>query len=143
MDGQKLLKDYSEDIELGGVFARSLTKDAEVVVTAAYAIYKEHIILLLDCFTVVGLLSSRAIDITRESAVEKSLEIVLDVCRAIEQGIVGTPYRVPLPCIAKLYLDKMIIDPWFRETVLNIVRYLSKHRHSGYAVLWRLTRRSY
>lgn len=31
------------------MFKPSLTKEAEVVVGAAHAVYKEHIVLLMDC----------------------------------------------------------------------------------------------
>lgn len=143
MDGQKLLRDYSEDIEVYGVLARGLTRDAEVVVTAAHAVYKELMVLLLDCITITKWFSSKVIDIAREFAVERSLEIALDLCKAIEQGVAEAPYKIPLPHIARLYLSKAVADPYFRRTALNILRYLAKRRQSGYIVLWRLTRKSY
>lgn len=48
MDGEKLLKDYSEEFELESVYVRGLTREAEFAISAAHAIYKEHMVLLID-----------------------------------------------------------------------------------------------
>ncbi len=142
MDGQKLLEDYSEDVEVNDVLARCLTKDAEVVVSIAHAIYKEHLVLLLDYLTIRKWFSRRVLEIAIEFNVEEALEIALSVCRAVEEGIIEVPYKVPLPYITKLYVSKVIKDPWFRGTSVNILKYLARER-SGRITLWRLKRRSY
>jgi hypothetical protein len=37
------------------VRARVLSREAEVVVTVAHAVYKEHMVLLIDCLTMWGM----------------------------------------------------------------------------------------
>ena len=143
MDGQKLISDYSEDIEIDDTLARSLTKDAEVVVTAAHAVYKEHIVLLLDCLTITKWFSKRTMKIAEEFTVMKALETVSAVCRAIEQGIAESPYKIPLTYVARLYLEKMAVDPLYRATSLNIMKYFTKRKYSMHIALWKLTRKSY
>jgi len=143
MDGWRLVRDYSEDFEVDGVWARCLTRDAEVVVAAAHAVYKEHIVLLLDCLTVKKWLSRKVLRLADEFMVRGSLDLVLAVCRGVEEGVVEAPYKIPLTRVVKLYLEKMREDPMFRGTSLNIVRYLLKRERSLYIVLSRLTRKTY
>ena len=143
MDGQKLLKDCSEDIEVNGIPVRSLTGDAEVVVTAAHAAYKEHMVLLLDCLTINAWLSGKAVRIAEEFMVREALDLALHACRAIEGGAAEAPYKIPLPNIARLYLEKIAVDPNFRSTASNIMKYLVRRKHSARIVISRLTRRSY
>jgi len=143
MDGQKLLEDYSEDIEVNGIPTRSLTRDAEVVVTAAHAAYKEHIVLLLDCLTINAWLSGKAVKMAEELMVREALDLTLHACRAIKKGAAEAPYKIPLPNIARLYLEKIAVDPNFRSTASNIMKYLVRRKHSARMVISRLTRRSY
>jgi hypothetical protein len=49
MNGGKLIREQAEDIELSDITARALSRKAEVVVVAAHAVYKEHVVLLMDC----------------------------------------------------------------------------------------------
>ena len=51
MDGGRLLREFSEGFELCGEAVRGLSREAEVAVAAAHAVYKEHLVLLLDCTT--------------------------------------------------------------------------------------------
>jgi len=44
-DGEKLLKEYSEEIMIDNAVARALSIEAETAVSAAHAIYKEHMVL--------------------------------------------------------------------------------------------------
>jgi hypothetical protein len=41
-DDERLLKEYSEEIMINNVRARALTIEAEAAVSAAHAIYMEH-----------------------------------------------------------------------------------------------------
>ncbi len=143
MDGQKLLQEHSEDMEIAGVEARGLTREAEAVVTAAHAAYKEHVVLLLDCITIRGWLTRKGIEIAKEFEVEKSIEIVETICRSIESGALEAPYRIPLPHLAKLYIDKIARDTNFRTTTPNIAKYIAGRKGVGYTLLWRLRRKSY
>jgi hypothetical protein len=49
---RKLLKEYSEEIMINNARARVLTIETETAVSAAHAICKEHMILLIDCLTI-------------------------------------------------------------------------------------------
>ncbi len=98
---------------------------------------------MLDYFKVRRWFSRKAMDIAREFIVEESMEITLEICSAIEWGRAEAPFKLPLPRIARIYLDKAIRDHAFRATTPNILSYLAKRRHSGYVVLLRLRRRSY
>jgi len=51
-DGEKLLEEYSEEIMIDNAVARALTIEAETAVSASHAIYKEHMVLLIDCLTI-------------------------------------------------------------------------------------------
>jgi len=51
LDGGRLLREHREELEIGGFRAYGLTKEAEVVVVAVHAVYKEHMVLLLDCLS--------------------------------------------------------------------------------------------
>ena len=62
MDGGRLLREYSEDVELGGVSARGLSRGAEVAVAAAHAVYKEHLVLLMDCLVGLELAGRRGLE---------------------------------------------------------------------------------
>jgi hypothetical protein len=73
-DDEKLLKEYSEEIMINNVRARALTIEAEAAVSAAHAIYKEHMILLIDCLTIWRWLNKMAWDIAYELDIEKSVE---------------------------------------------------------------------
>ncbi len=143
MDGGKLLREYVEDIMINGVPARGLCSEAEVVVTAAHAVYKEHIVLLIDCFVAWKWVNKRAWDIAVEYSVEEALWELLRACNLIRFGIVEAPYRLKPYTLLRIYLDKICHDPIFRVTMPNIVKYLLQMRDSGRKILSRISRKSY
>ncbi|UNQ73160.1 hypothetical protein [Infirmifilum sp. NZ] len=138
-----LLRDYAEDFEVEGVAVRGLAREAEVAVAAAHAVYKEHMVLLIDCLTLERWLSRRAVEASRELGVERALWVALSACRSIRAGSAEAPYRLPFPLLAGVYAEKTLGDAWFRGTLPNALRYLAGREGAGRVLLSRLTRRSY
>ena len=67
LDGGRLLEETETiDINITGVEAKALTKDAEAIVTAAHAIYKENIYLLSDYYVTKEWLSRKALGLGSE-----------------------------------------------------------------------------
>jgi len=143
MDGSRILRDYSEEFELNGVYVSGITREAEVAVAAAHAVYKEHIVLLIDCITAWKWLTRRALYTAEELKARGALETLIETCRAIREGSIEAPYRLPAPLLLKTVLEKTATDSTFRATAPNILRYIAKHRGPGRAILQRLTRKSY
>ena len=142
MNGEDVLRDFAEDFEVGGHLVRGLSREAEVVVYAAHAVYKEHIILLIDCLTLWRWFSGRVIDIANVLGVKHSLDILASTCGEVIRGA-EAPVRLGIATLARAYANKALSDPIFRGTSINILRYLLTRRDASRAVLSRLTRRSY
>jgi hypothetical protein len=141
INGEKLLK-YAEDFELNGVWVRGISREAEVAVTAAHAIYKEHMVLLIDCLVAQKWMNERTKEIAAELKVEKALEELLNICESVNRGLVEAPIRLKPPTLLATFLEKAVKDSAFRATLPNATRYLMR-RSIGADVLSRLTRKSY
>ncbi|MEZ0346226.1 MAG: hypothetical protein ABWK01_06730 [Infirmifilum sp.] len=141
MDGGLLLEE-AEDAELNGVHARVLTESAEAVVAAAHAVYKEHMVLLLDCMTVERWADGSAEELSRALKAHAALQLVEEVCRSVRSGAAEAPYRLPLPVAVRVLAGKAAVDPHTRATLLNALRYLSR-RDFGRGLAWRILRESY
>jgi hypothetical protein len=142
LDGGRLLRDHREEFEIGGFRAYGLTREAEVVVAAAHAVYKEHMVLLLDCITAWTWTNKRTWSIALELRAQRALEELLKACSMIREGLVETPYKLKPHVILRAYTEKMIGDPVFRATTPNMLRYIATCR-AGAQILARLRRRSY
>jgi len=143
MDGLRLIEEHSSDIELWGTTVRALSREAEVAVAAAHAVYKEHLVLLMDCLVAWRWLSSGAWRVAAELGVEDALRELLKACDLVKRGLAEAPYRLGPHTLARAYLGKALGDPVFRATLPNALRYLLSHKDTGAEVLGRLTRRSY
>jgi hypothetical protein len=143
MDGEELLKCCVEEIEVGGVRANALTKEAEVAVAAAHAVYKEHMVLLIDCLTAWAWAGRGVWSLAEELGVDKALKTLYSICRAIEAGYIEAPYKLSSGATIKILSEKFVEDPIFRVTTINIVKYIIKHRDIGARILNRLLRKSY
>ena len=119
-----------------------MTREAEVVVASAHAIYKEHMVLLLDCITAWTWTNKRTWGITLELRAQRALEELLKACSMIREGLVEAPYKLKPHIILGAYTEKMIEDPVFRATVPNMLKYITTRR-AGAQILARLRRRSY
>jgi len=142
LDGGRLLREHREEFEMGGFRAYSLTREAEVVVAAAHAVYKEHMVLLLDCITAWTWTNKRTWSIALELRARGALEELLKACSMIGEGLVEAPYKLKPHVILKAYTEKMVGDPVFRATTPNMLRYITTCR-AGAQILARLRRRSY
>jgi hypothetical protein len=142
LDGGRLLRDHREELEIGGFRAYGLTREAEVVVAAAHAVYKEHMVLLLDCITAWTWTNKRTWGIALELRAQRALEELLKACNMIREGLTEAPYKLKPHVILKAYTEKMIEDPIFRATTPNMLRYITTRR-AGAQILARLRRRSY
>jgi hypothetical protein len=142
LDGGRLLREHREEFEIGGFRAYGLTREAEVVVAAAHAVYKEHMVLLLDCITAWTWTNKRTWSIALELRARGALEELLKACNMIREGLAEAPYKLKPHVILKAYTEKMIEDPVFRATTPNMLRYIVTCR-AGAQILARLRRRSY
>jgi len=142
MDGERLLRCCVEEVEVGGVGAGALTRSAEVAVAAAHAVYKEHVVLLMDCLVAWSWLSGEAWGVAVEHRVEGALEALLGACSLIGEGYAEAPYKLKLHAVLGALTRKAARDPLLRGTLPNALRYLTRG-DVGWGVLARLTRGSY
>jgi len=143
MDGGRLLRECSEDVELGGVSARGLSRGAEVAVAAAHAVYKEHLVLLMDCLVAWSWLGGEAWSVAAECGVDAALVELLRACRLVAGGLVEAPFRLKPHALLKTYAGKVARDPVFRATLPNALKYLLSRGDAGARVLARIARGSY
>lgn len=143
LDGLRLLKEV-EVIEIGdtGVEARALSLEAEVVATVTHAIYKEHVYLLLDYYTVKKWTNRRTLDLAEELNAGEALELSLKINEQIERGVVETPLKLNPAQVASILSKKFAKDPYFRSTTLNLLKLLSRRR-AVQQLIWRITRKTY
>ncbi|MEZ0394097.1 MAG: nucleotidyltransferase family protein, partial [Desulfurococcaceae archaeon] len=141
MDGEKLLGE-AEDVDVEGATARAITRDAEVAVAAAHAVYKEHMVLLIDCMTIDKWMSRRALELSRETKTIRSLLMAREACAEIRRGAREAPYRVSPLATAEILAEKLFADPRTRATALNVLGYIAR-RDFGRRLLGRVARKSY
>jgi hypothetical protein len=142
MDGERLLDCCVEEVGAGGLGAKALSREAEIAVVAAHAVYKEHMVLLMDCLVAWSWMSRGVWSIAVEHGVEEALEALLEACSLVRRGLVEAPYRLKPHVLLKAYAHKALYDTLFRSTLFNIPRYMAR-RDLGLRVSTRLTRRSY
>jgi hypothetical protein len=121
---------------------KALSREAEVAVAAAHAVYKEHLVLLMDCLIAWSWMNRGVWSLAVEHGVKEALEALLEVCSLVKAGLVETPYRLKSHVLFKAYTRKALHDSLFRSTLLNILRYLAR-RDLGPRISTRLTRGSY
>jgi hypothetical protein len=143
MDGEKLLRGCVEEIEVGGVKANALTKEAEVVASATHAVYKEHMVLLIDCLTTWAWTNKEVWSLAEELGAIKALETLHSICRAIGAGYTEAPHKLSITTTTRILSEKFVKDPVFRVTTINMLKYVLGHRDIGTRMLNRLLRESY
>jgi len=143
MDSGRLLREHAEDIEIRGVGARALSREAEVAVATAHAVYKEHMVLLIDCLTAWNWLSREVWGVAVDYGVEEALEELLRVCSLVRSGVEEAPCKLRPHAVLRAYAGKAMHDPFFRSTLPNILRYVITRRDIGEKIIARITRRSY
>jgi hypothetical protein len=107
----RLLECCVEEVEVGGSRTKALSKDAEVVVAATHAIYKEHLVLLSDCLIAWNWLDREVWGLAIEHGVKEALETLLEACSLVRMGFVETPYRLELHVMFKALARKALHDP--------------------------------
>jgi len=125
------------------VRARVLSREAEVVVAVAHAVYKEHMVLLIDCLTAWAWTGRGVWSLAEELGADKALETLYSICRAIGAGYVEAPHKLGIATTTRILSEKLIEDPAFRATAINIVKYILKHRNIGTKILSRILREGY
>ena len=143
MDGEELLRCCAEEIEIGRVRASALTREAEAVVAAAHAVYKEHMVLLIDCLTMWAWTGKSTWSLANKLDASKALETLHSTCRAIGAGYAEAPHKLKLYIVAEVLFKKFLKDAAFRTTILNVFRYVLSQREAGTKILSRLIRISY
>jgi len=143
VDGGRLLREHVEEVEVSGFQARALTREAEVVVGAAHAVYKEHTVLLMDCLVAWSWVNREVWGLAVDQGVEKALEELLRTCSLVKDGVVEAPCKLKPHVVLEAYLEKLLRDPYFRGTLPNILKYLAKRQDIGERIITRITRRSY
>jgi hypothetical protein len=143
MDGGRLLECCVEEVDVGGLVAKALSREAEVAVASAHAVYKEHMVLLMDCLVAWSWLNKRAWNIALEHRVEESLEALLETCSLIKNNLVEAPCRIKPSILLKAYMGKLVNDPLLRGTLINVVEYFTSRRDIGEKIVSRITRKSY
>ena len=143
MDGGRLLDCCVEKVDVGGLGVKALSREAEVAVAAAHAVYKEHLVLLMDCLVACSWLNKRAWDIALEHRVEESLEALLETCSLIRNNLVEAPCRIKPSILFRAYMGKLVNDPLPRGTLVNIAKYFASRRDIGEKIVSRITRKSY
>jgi hypothetical protein len=142
IDGTKLLECCVEEVNVGDLGAKALSREAEVAVAAAHAVYKEHLVLLMDCLVAWSWLSEEAWGVAVEHRVEGALEALLGVCSLIREGYAEAPYKLGPHAVLGALARKVVRDPLLRGTLPNALRYLTRG-DVGRRALARLTRESY
>jgi hypothetical protein len=143
MDGVRLLDCCVEEVAVGSLVAKALSREAEVAVAAAHAVYKEHLVLIMDCLVAWSWLNKRAWNIATEHRVEESLEMLLETCSLIRNNLVEAPCRLKPSIMLRAYMGKLVNDPLLRGTLLNIAKYFTSRRDIGEKIVSRITRKSY
>ena len=143
LDSERLL-DETETIEmdLTGVEARALTKEAEAIATATHAIYKEHMYLLTDYYVTKKWLNGKALKLAEELHAEEVVQISLKLNDQIEQGLIETPIKLNLAQTVKTLTTKFMKDPSFRATSMNIIKLATKKR-TVQQLIQRIKRKAY
>lgn len=121
---------------------RALTREAEVVATAAHAIYKEHTYLLADYYVVKRWVSSKALRLAEELSVREALRVSLELNNQIERGLIETPIKLNPVQITKILATKFVEDSNFRATSINTIKLMTRKRTIN-QLISRIRRKSY
>lgn len=143
LDGGRLLEE-TETIDMGltGVEAKALTKDAETIVMAAHAMYKEHIYLLSDYYVTREWLSRKALGLAEELKAEEAVETALRLNKQIERGQVEAPVKLSPVQVAGVLARKFVGDPDFRATSINLLKSIARKR-AAQQLVQRIKRKAY
>ena len=106
------------------------SKDAEAIITAAHAIYKEHIYPISDYYAVRHWLNNKALRLTRELRAEEAVKTALRLNEQIEAGQVKTPVKLKPIHVMEILARKFIEDSDFRTTI-NVLKLSEKESYAA------------
>ncbi len=141
IDGRELFE-HTRTIDFYGVEIPTLERYAEVVVSAAHAVYKEKLYTLNDYFTIRRWLSRRALSLAEEVVCRDALNLSLRMNKQIEEELIEAPYRIPLAIWSGVLMQKLIKDKALRGSSMRILGSLFSSR-AGSLLLSKLTRETY
>lgn len=146
LDGERLLEEAEtisiEGMEAGKAEVNALNLEAEVIITAAHAIYKEHMYLLADYYVIKQWLSRKALKLAEELNAEEAVQASLELNNQIERGLTETPIKLNPIQTVKILTVKFMKDPNFRTTSINAIKLATKKR-TIQLLISRIKRRSY
>lgn len=143
LDGKGLLEEI-ETIKINtvDVEAKALTKEAEVVVAAAHAVYKEHIYLLADYYVIRRWLNNKAINLAKKLNAEEAIQTALKLNKQIEQSQTEAPVKLNPTQTVEVLARKFMKDSIFRATSMNIAKVVTRKR-AMQQLIQRMKRRAY
>ncbi len=139
--GSKLLE-YIEKTRIEGIEIPTLQREAEAVLTAAHAVYKERIYTLNDHITIRRWLNRRAYRIAEELECHEALNHTIRISEKVERREEQLPHRIPLITWIQKILTKTIRDNTTASTLPNIAKKL-KNPRIGREIISRITRNTY
>ncbi|MEM4854724.1 MAG: hypothetical protein QXE75_04825 [Sulfolobales archaeon] len=143
LDGERLLEEAETiEVEPVGMEVRALTREAEAVATAAHAIYKEHVYLLSDYYVTREWLSRKVLGLAEELKVEEALRMALRLNEQIEKGQIEAPVRLRSMQVMEFLASKLVEDPDFRATSINLLKLIVRKRAMNQLVQ-RIKRKTY
>ncbi|MEM3716429.1 MAG: hypothetical protein QW145_04630, partial [Candidatus Bathyarchaeia archaeon] len=146
LDGKRLLEESEtiniEEVEAGNTEVKALTIEAEVIATAAHAIYKEQMYLLTDYYVTKQWLNNKALKLAKELNAEEAIQTSLELNVKIEKGLTETPIKLNPFQTAKILTTKFMKDPNFRATSINTIK-LSTKKRTIQQLISRMKRKSY
>lgn len=122
MAGIKLLN-HCQTIWIDGTMVRKLTTEAEAVLAAAHAIYKEHIFTLNDFLTITKWVNKNSLDIANETKTVEALQTSLAICDLVIKGERDLPCKLRLPEIIGFLGIKIAKDSQTRSSFLKRLAY--------------------
>ncbi|MGC9227643.1 hypothetical protein [Caldivirga sp.] len=91
-----------------GLSIPTLTREAEVVVAAAHAVYKEWLITLNDYATVKTWISRGAVELCLRMKCSEALGLVLSIGESACSGLIEMPYRIKTPLVMALLANRAL-----------------------------------
>lgn len=118
IDGQILLG-HVRETDIAGLPLPSLEKEAESMLTASHALYKEQLFTLNDYLTFNGWFGPLTEDLAREAKVEPAIRISETLSKRVREGRLELPYRLGLIEVSSMLLRKLLEDSQTRASMVH------------------------
>ena len=139
---RNILLENTTYLRVDDALIRTLSREAEVLITIAHAVYKENMITLNDYFTITEWFNNRVVDLAKASRILPAVSIVLEYLVMITKGLVEAPVRINLPRLMLVYIDKFLKDNLTRSSLIKVTERLRDKRF-GSLILSKITRKTY